>query len=138
MNMVNNIYKIIIIFLIFSCSVLLMKDYYVLKNVYSENSRLQLAEEKLKKQVIGKEQINYTDILKELNEIEGIHVINLASNDKEKLTAQFEMTGNQTEIKNILEKIKKIRYFNSIDDIKIERDKIQDIKTKANVSFIKN
>ena len=88
-------------------------------NILKKRRKKQYKNQKLKKQVIGKEQINYTDILKELNEIEGIHVINLASNDKEKLTAQFEMTGNQAEIKNILEKIKKIRYFNSIDDIKI-------------------
>jgi len=138
MNMVNNIYRIIIIFLVCSCTVLLIKNYNVLKSIRSENVKLQLAEENLKKQIKDKEQVNYTDILKQLKGIEGMNVINLASNNNGNLTAQFEIIGNQAEIKNILEKIKKIKYFSSIDNIKIEQDKIQGIKTKADVNFIKN
>ncbi|WP_406542255.1 hypothetical protein [Clostridium ljungdahlii] len=67
-----------------------------------------------------------------------MQVINVASNNDGKLTVQFEVIGNQAEIKSILEKVKKIKYFSNIDNIKIEQDKIQGIKTKADVNFIRN
>ncbi len=137
MNMVNNIYRIIIIFLVCSCTVLLIKNYNVLKSIHSENVKLQFVEKNLKNQVRDKEQVNYTDILRELKGIEGMHVINLARNNDGKLTAQFEVIGNKAEIKSILEKIRKVKYFNSIDNIKIEQDKFQGIKTKADVNFIR-
>lgn len=137
MNMVNNIYRIIIIFLVCSCTVLLIKNYNVLKNIHSENVKLQFVEKNLKNQTKDKEQVSYTDILRKLNCIEGMQVINVANNNDGKLTVQFEVIGDQAEIKSILEKVKKIKYFSNIDNIKIEQDKFQGIKTKADVNFIR-
>lgn len=136
--MVNNIYRIIIIFLVCSCTVLLIKNYNVLKSIHSENVKLQFVEKNSKTQIKDKEQVSYTDILRKLKCIEGMQVINVASNNDGKLTVQFEVIGNQAEIKSILEKVKKIKYFSNIDNIKIEQDKIQGIKTKADVNFIRN
>ncbi|OBR94909.1 MULTISPECIES: hypothetical protein [Clostridium] len=135
MNMVNNIYRIIIIFLVCSCTVLLIKNYNVLKSIDSENVKLQFVEKNLKNQIKDKEQVSCTDILRKLKCIEGMQVINVASNNDGKLTIQFEVIGNQAEIKSILEKVKKIKYFSNIDNIKIEQDKFQGVKTKADVKF---
>ncbi|OAA83297.1 hypothetical protein [Clostridium ljungdahlii] len=137
MNMVNNIYRIIIIFLVCSCTVLLIKNYNVLKRIHSENVKLQFVEKNLKNQTKDKEQVSYTDILRKLNCIEGMQVINVANNNDGKLTVQFEVIGDQAEIKSMLEKVKKIKYFSNIDNIKIEQDKFQGIKTKADVNFIR-
>ncbi|MFL0196884.1 hypothetical protein ACJDU8_15140 [Clostridium sp. WILCCON 0269] len=134
MNKVNNIYRVIILFLICSGVMFLVKNYNIICYLKQENSKLESLE---KKQIKKNYKVDYSEVLSELNCIKEVHILNLTNSNGQNLMVQAEIIGDKNKVKNILTDIKNNKDFYSIGSIKIQQYELQNIKVVADINFKK-
>ncbi|WP_368487841.1 hypothetical protein [Clostridium sp. BJN0013] len=135
MNKANNLYRVIIIFLIFISVILLVKNYRVVSLIKYQNNKLQLLE---KKEIKKNCKISYSEVLIKLNDIENLNILNFTNSNSENLSLQAEIIGDKNKVKGILTQIKNIDNFYSISSIKIQQGEVDNIKVALDIKFKKN
>lgn len=135
MNKVNNLYRVVIIFLICISGILLVKNHKTISLIGYENNKLQLLE---KKEVKKSYKIDCSEVLKELNSIEGFNIINFTNYKGDNLFLKAEIMGDKNKVKSILTHIKNNDNFYNISSIEIQREELDNIKVTADIKFVKN
>ncbi|BAH06162.1 hypothetical protein [Clostridium kluyveri] len=135
MNKVNNLYRVIIIFLICIGGTLLVKNYKVVSLIKYQDNKLQLLE---KKEVKKNYKISCAEILSELNNIENLNILNFTNSNSESLSLQAEIIGDKNKVKNILTQIKNSDNFYNISSIRIQQEELDNMKVVADIKFRRN
>lgn len=135
MNKVNNLYRVIIIFLICIGGILLVKNYKVVSLIKYQDNKLQLLE---KKEIKKNYKISYAKVLSELNNIENLNILNFTNSNSESLSLQAEITGDKNKVKSILTQIKNTDNFYSISSIRIQQEELDNMKVVTDIKFRKN
>lgn len=135
MNKVNNLYRIILIFLIFTSSILLIKNYNMIRAIKYQNLKIQSLD---KKQIKKNCKMDYSEVLDELNHIENLHVMNLVNSSNENILLQAEIIGDKEMVKNILTKIQSNNKFYNIGSIKIQQEESNQIKVITDINLKNN
>lgn len=132
MNKVNNLYRVVIIFLICISGVLLIKNHKAIFLMECENNKLQLLEKKEVKKIY---KISCSEVLKELNSMEGLNIINFTNHNGNSLFIQAEIRGDKNKVKGILTQMKNNDNFYNVSNIKIQREEPDNIKVTADIKF---
>ncbi|APM38597.1 hypothetical protein [Clostridium kluyveri] len=135
MNKVNNLYRVIIIFLICIGGILLVKNYKVISLIKYQDNKLQLLE---KKEIKKNYKISYAKVLSELNNIENLNILNFTNSNSESLSLQAEIIGDKNKVKSVLTQIKNTDNFYSISSIRIQQEELNNMKVVTDIKFRKN
>lgn len=134
----DKVYKIIIILSLVLCVFLIVKSYNITEKII--NNRVKLSSiEKVNNKDDKIKKLDFYNVIEELGSKQKVKINNLVSKDSDKeISTQINIYGDISTVKDILEDIKKKNNYQSVDNIKISRDKNRDISTEINMEFLKN
>lgn len=133
--MKNSKYKYIMIFMIILCSIFIMEDLNILKNIKLKQKEFLKIENEISNLVI-KNDISYGYIINKLRDIKGIKILNFTSKDIENIwTVDIEVYDTDGKIKDVFRKIKQINGFSSINNIKINNYNDKNLKVYVSINF---
>ncbi|WP_411679220.1 hypothetical protein [Clostridium thailandense] len=134
----DKVYKIIIILSLSLCVFLIVKSYNITQKII--NNRVKLSSiEKVNNKNDRMKKLNFYNVIEELGSKQKVKINNLVSKDSDKeISTQINVYGDISTVRDILEDIKKKNNYQSVDNIKISRDKNRDISADINMEFIKN